>query len=152
MKKWQKKIARQFDCDGMEALSNIDLTQDEREYLSTLQRLRDGVQDMRAVPEITDAQFSAFMDGIREGIEARPSGYRGLWAAVSMVTAAIVIAFSLFAVLDTFHLRGKLPAVQAEVEKATTEIQGATVNSYTSDDGTAVVWVNNATVDRVNLW
>ncbi|GMU93699.1 MAG: hypothetical protein AMXMBFR4_27570 [Candidatus Hydrogenedentota bacterium] len=152
MKKWQKDLAQQFDHDGMDALSSASLTHEEQEYLSTLQRLRDGVQEIKTTPEITDAQFSAFMSGIREGIEARPTGYRGLWAAVSMVTAALVIAFSLFAVLDTFHQRGKLPAVQAEVEKATTEIQGATVNSYTSDDGTAVVWVNDATVDRVNLW
>lgn len=146
MKRWQKEIARRFDGAEQDAAQALATTPETRAYLDGLRQLRLGARSLPNAPHIADAQFPAFMEGIREGMAAGRHGMWGhpIWAMVSLSAAAFLVAFSVFMVWN------QAGAVSASVvEKATTEIQGATVNAYTSESGTAVVWVESAQVD---LW
>ncbi|MDZ4861740.1 MAG: hypothetical protein SGI88_22425 [Candidatus Hydrogenedentes bacterium] len=144
MNAWQKKTAQQFD--GHAGAGPAPSTAGEREYLADIAYLRQGAQTVSPAPEIADAQFSAFMLGIREGIEA-PAPRRGFWAALSLVTAALVAAISLFVIFETNNI--VQPPTVSAVESATTDISGATVTSGTAEDGTAVVWVD---AGQVEMW
>lgn len=148
MSTWQKKAAQQFD--GQLPEGSAASTPEAQEYLAGLEYLRTGVRAVSAIPEISDAQFSAFMSGIREGIEVQATPRRGLWAAFSLVAAALVVSISVFVIWESSNVV-QPPVVNADsvVESATTDISGATVNSGTSDDGNAVVWVDAKSKD---LW
>ena len=130
--KRQQDIARAFDGEG------DPMTGAEAEaYTRDLQRLRDGVQAVSETPEISDAQFGAFMSGIRESIDARPRGrHRGLWAVASLCAASLLVALSVYLVVFT-----GADGVQSEVEAATTEIPGAAVDWESDEEGNAEVWV-----------
>ena len=146
MNTWQKKAAQQFD--GQLPEGSAASTPEAQEYLADLEWLRKGVRAVSATPEISDAQFSSFMSGIREGIdEQKPR--RGFWPAFSLVAAALVVAISLFVIWEANNVVQPPAAEASVVESATSDIGGATVNSGTSDDGNAVVWV---TADKVNVW
>jgi hypothetical protein len=133
MKRWQQQLARRFDGEGAEVSETQ--TPEERAYLAALERLRTGARAVATRAEIRDAQLPAFLHGIREGIQTPPS-YRRVWALLSLSTAALLVALSAFLV---FTWRNDDAA--SVVEAASTQIQGATVSSYSQEDGTAVVWV-----------
>lgn len=110
--------------------------------------LRQNLPAAASVPAIADAQFGAFMAGVREGMHApaRPWALR-LWAGASLAAAALVIAASLFLL---FPESGQPARVEAtEVVEARTELDGATVDVELSEDGNATLWVHNA---PGNLW
>lgn len=92
-------------------------------------------------PTLTDEQFPAFMDGIKDGIATAPPRHRGFWALTSLAAAALVIAVALFSILN-----GPAPApVQAnEVESVSTEIDGATVEWGDSGGGVTTIWITIA--------
>jgi hypothetical protein len=140
-----KRIAAEFD--GEIALSEAErdaLLQDPERarYAEALPALRSGAQAAaRVTPRIEDAQMGAFMAGIREGV-ATPehAPHRGFWAAVSLTAAAMVIAVSTFIVLD-----GGPQAVQAnEVESISTDLEGARLDVYDSDEGITTIWIVNS--------
>jgi hypothetical protein len=145
MNAWQKKTAQQFDV--YRATDAETISAEERDYLADLAFLREGVQAVPPAPEIADAQFSAFMQGIREGVEAAPEPRRGFWAALSLVTAAMVAAISIFVIFETNNI--VQPPTVSAVESASTDISGATVTSGTSKDGSAVVWLD---AGQVEMW
>ncbi|HRI86958.1 MAG TPA: hypothetical protein PK869_01770 [Candidatus Hydrogenedentes bacterium] len=143
----QKKLAQRFDGNAESGISPS--TTDEQAYIADLQYLRDAARAIPAAPEISDAQFSAFMRGIREGVDATPAPRRGFWAALSLVAAALVVAVSLFVIFETNNIV-QPPAVGASVvESASSDISGATVTSGTSEDGSAVVWFE---AGQVEMW
>lgn len=150
MSTWQKKVAAHLDGH---AAGDAPSTPEARAYADELLRLREGVQAVKSTPEISDAQFAAFMSGIREGIDAAPARHRGLWAAFSLVAAALVVALSLFVILETDNIVNP-PVAGAEppsvVESASSEI--FSVDYYTSDEGDAVVNVNSRQSGQVDMW
>lgn len=95
---WTHKVEALHDGEtahaaGVEA--HLDTCGDCREYLTLLQQLSGGVAAVRQHVEIADPQFRVFMDGIREGIEARPSGWAAFWSRVSLVAAGFVLVVAL---------------------------------------------------------
>ncbi|GMW02312.1 MAG: hypothetical protein AMXMBFR84_34480 [Candidatus Hydrogenedentota bacterium] len=114
-------------------------------YIEQLQRLRNGVQAVRETPGISDAQFSAFMAGIRKELEESPRRQWGRMRSVlSLTAAALLVSISLFAVFF-----GGPDNSPTKVEAATTEIPGAKVDVYDSGDGSATVWV---TYGEGDIW
>lgn len=115
-------------------------------HLAQLRRIREGVGASTRREVIEDAQFPAFMRGIREGIESPAPAYRGGWFAVlSLSMAALIVALATVAVLSG----GPAPVKATEVESAYTDLEGATLNTYNSGDGVTTIWV---TVDKDDVW
>ncbi len=114
-------------------------------YRQTLVRLREGAQAAAKAPEISDAQFGAFMAGIRDGIEAPAPNARGLWALASLSAAALVLVLSLLAIFA----RPNEPIKATEVESAHTELDGVAVDWYDAPEGMTTVWV---TMPEADLW
>jgi hypothetical protein len=104
-----------------------------------LEKQRAGIRAVHDPAVIQDAQFPAFMAGIREGMETPQPLFsrRRIYAAVSMAAAALLIALATFAVFT-----GSPEPVKAnEVERVYTELEGATVG-YDQEDGVTTLWVN----------
>ena len=99
--------------------------------------MRAGVSAVARREGISDAQFPAFMRGIQDGIDAPRPRPAGLWAALSLSTAALIVAVAVFAVF----FGGTSPAQATKVESMSTELPGATVDTYRSEDGVTTVWI-----------
>lgn len=142
-----RKIERAFDeGEGIEShLGQAGEADPEVErYARMLATLRAGARALAAREAVSDDQFPAFWDGIQARLDAPPAGSRqGFWAFVSLAAAALIVAISAFLVLF-----GKTEPVAATtiVEEITTEIEGARITWYPSDDG-ATVYVNGAEKD-----
>ncbi|GMV94069.1 MAG: hypothetical protein AMXMBFR82_38470 [Candidatus Hydrogenedentota bacterium] len=147
MNKWERDIARRFDGEAEGNAASLDAQ--GKAYEAGLRLLREGARQASQRAEIADAQFPAFMDGIRQEVERPTRGYRGFWAIVSLSTAALLVAFSAFLLFTTGD-QATPPVVEAvtnEVETVSTEINGATVDSYTDGEGTTVLWVSTGKRD-----
>jgi hypothetical protein len=139
-RQWQQRIERQFDGESPEGDGGKPETSEQQAHLGRLHRLRDGVKNAASRQVIEDAQFPAFMDGIREQIEAPRTGHHRLWTFASLTAAALIVAASTFITyLAVTNDSG--PGVGTVVEAYESDIPGATVDSSTSEDGTASVWV-----------
>ena len=141
-----KRVERWFDGELRE-LSDDDAAVFARPecqaYLESLHRMHEGIEAMAESQRIEDGQLGAFMAGIRDGVERRAPAMRRMLALASVTTAALIMAVSMYAVLrnaggDKAH---------TVVEAATTEIEGAQVETYYSDDGTATAWVTRPDKD-----
>lgn len=129
-----------------DAVDETSLAPELKAHLKMLRAMRGGVEATQKPHEIADAQLSSFLAGIREEAQGEPIAPRwpGLWAYASVAAAAVVVALStLFIVAGP---PGEV-AAQSEVQSYSSEIEGATVDAYTSDDGTAVVWINAPEAD-----
>ena len=147
MSKREREIARRFDGE-ITGPDNRPADAESAAYEARLRLLREGAAQAAHRAEIADAQFPAFMDGIRENVERPARHYRGFWAVVSLSTAALLVAFSAFLVFTTGDQTvAPVEAVTNEVETVSTEINGATVDSYTDGEGTTVLWVSNGKRD-----
>jgi len=138
--------------DGEAALAPPDTAEhaatcpDCARYLAHLRMLRDGVGAVAETGVVTDGQFGAFLDGIRECIDAPVRGWRRFWTLASMAAAAVLIALALYAVFADFSD----PARQVEatiVEAPYSELSGVSIDVQIGKDGNAVIWVNNAPND-----
>ena len=146
----EKKVAAHFDGQTPEG-AQAPSSQEAQAYIADLDYLREGARAAAATPEISDAQFSSFMDGIRQGIDTTPArGGHWLWAKLSLVGAALVVAIGVFVILESKNVV-QPPAADAGtvVESVGTEIRDVTVKSETSEDGNAVVWM---TPSQVEVW
>ena len=146
----EKKVAAHFDGQTPEG-AQAPSSQEAQAYIADLDYLREGARAAAATPEISDAQFSSFMDGIRQGIDTTPArGGHWLWAKLSLVGAALVVAIGVFVILESKNVV-QPPAAGAGtvVESVGTEIRDVTVKSETSEDGNAVVWM---TPSQVEVW
>ena len=133
------EIARWFDGEPVDEERIATLLAEDPEcaaYLRALEALRDGAQAVVTREAITDAQFAAFMTGVHEGVDRPARGHRGAWAFASLTAAALIAALSLFLMLTP-------PSPETVVDACSTEVEGATVTSFVSKDGTAVVWVED---------
>ncbi len=141
---WQERIERYRDGELPDAAAHdIEEMLEEpahRAYDASLTAL--GAAARAAMPraEIADAQLPAFMAGIRDGVETPQRGHRGFWALASLSTAGLIVALSVFSVI----MLNSQDAVHSTVEAATTEIEGAEIDTYTDE---AVVWVSDTGSD-----
>ena len=144
----EKKLAEYFD--GQRPEGPAPSSPEAEAYLAGLQYLRDGARAAAATPQISDAQFGAFMNGIRERIDSAPVRGHWLWAKLSLAGAALVVAAAVFVIWESKDVI-QPPVVGAEsvVESASSDISDVTVKSETSDDGNAVVWM---TPSQVDVW
>lgn len=144
----EKKIAEYFDGQVPEGAAPS--SPEAKEYLADIQYLRDGARAIADAPRISDAQFASFMNGIREGIDTPVRGH-WLWTKVSLAAAALVVAMGLFVILESKNVV-QPPVVDADqvvVESVGSDIRDVRVESETSDDGNAVVWM---TPSQVEVW
>jgi len=139
-RQWQQRIAREFDGEAPEGCGGEPGNAEEQAYLERLRQLREGVRNAASTEVIEDAQFRSFMDGIREGIETPRPGHRRLWAYVSLSAAALIVAASTY-ITYLAVTSDSGTGVGTVVEAYESDIPGATVDSSTSEDGTASVWV-----------
>ena len=70
----EKKLAQHFDGPLPEGAAPC--APEAQAYLADLRYLRDGARAVAETPQISDAQFSSFMSGIRKGIDAPAHGRR----------------------------------------------------------------------------
>ena len=141
--RFQQDIERWFDGDTSDVSTmeaHVKTCPGCAALLKRLEVTREAVRAVKEDVQITDAQLPHFMKGIQEGIAAPSRGYRGRWALASTAAAAIVVAVSLIYVVAPND--GPIGA-ETIIEEHSTDIDGATTESFVSDDGTANVWVNN---------
>jgi anti-sigma factor RsiW len=140
--RWTKYVEAWFDGEpararGVEA--HLAECPKCAQRLEQLERVREGVIASRRRETISDNQFSAFMAGIRDGLEEAPApGRRRFWPAFSLAAAALLIALATFLILDT----GPAPVRATEVESVSTDLEGAIVG-FAVEDGVTTVWVND---------
>lgn len=115
-------------------------------YSERLGVLRRGVQTVAMHEEIRDSQFPAFMEGVRARIDASRRRSTGIWALASVGAAALIVAGSIFVVITGGPSE---VGAQTVVLEASTQLEGWRANAYTSENGTATVWVDEAEED---LW
>jgi len=148
--RWTRRVEQWFDGESSEAAGveqHIAECARCAAHLEMLRELRQTVAAATLRPGLREAQFPAFLDGIRERltVETPRRGHRRLWALVSLSAAALVVAFSAFIVFG-----GKPARVDATVvESCTSEIQGATITTYDSEQGVTTVWI---TVAGDDVW
>ncbi len=146
--RFEQTVARWFDgesVDETEVRAHLDACAHCRAYLVNLERMHTGAQEAATAVQITDSQFNRFLQELEEGVHRKRPRRVGLWAMASVAAAAIVVALSVLSIFST----GPKPIEATVIEEAHTEIDGATTESYVSDDGTATVWVN---VPEGDLW
>lgn len=119
--------------------------EEAKRYEEAVLQLRRGASRAARTPEISDAQFGAFMRGIQEGIEAPAPRRVGAWTVASVTLAVLVIVVSILA----FFTAGPEPVRATEVESASTELEGVTVNFYDTPQGVSTVRVN---MPESDLW
>lgn len=142
-----KRLAARLDGESRHADAGHAGDDPElRAYADAIRAQRAAIAPLRQTPRIEDAQFRAFFDGVREGIDdpargrARQGHGRGWLAALSLVAAALVVAVSAFVILD-----GGPQAVQANVvEYVATDLEGARFDVYDSDEGVTTIWMVSA--------
>jgi anti-sigma factor RsiW len=136
--RWTYKVEAYFDQEAPETAgveAHLESCADCAGYLTRLQAMRQGVVQVRRNETIADAQVHAFMDGIRDRMEAPARGLRGLWAGLSLVTAAVLAAFALLTIFS-----GPDPIRATEVESVTTELEGYTLD-YSSKDNVTTIYL-----------
>lgn len=147
--RWNRRVERWFDGESREPEAverHIETCGACQAAVTGLQRFRAGVKAVAVRQEIAPTQFPAFLEGIRERIDVPAHRHTGIWALASLMAASLIVAISLFAVFT-----GGPDPVGAEhsvVESASTEVEGATVETQNSTDGTrAIVWVHRPRKD-----
>lgn len=119
--------------------------EESKRHGEALALLRRGASRAARAPEISDAQFGAFMRGIQEGIETPAPRRVSVWTLASVTLAALVLVVSILA----FFTAGSDPVRATEVESVSTELEGVTVNYYDTPQGVSTVKV---TMPESDLW
>ncbi len=115
-------------------------------HAAFLRQTRTAVAAVATRHHISDAQFPAFMEGLRVEIERPQRSWRGLWALGSLVSAALVAAIALYSLVKPAPVPVE---AKTEVELFSTQIEGATTKVDYSDDGVATIWIN---VPEGDMW
>jgi len=138
--RWITEVEKWFDgesADPQEVERHVDQCHACAAQLERLRLIRDGVEAVVERGTIDDPQLPAFMAGIRDRIDRPMRRRRGVWALASAAAAAIVMVAGFNVLMDR-----PPESLVTEVESFATELDGATVTTYLSDDGTATVWVS----------
>lgn len=137
--KHQEKVERWFDGESIEggfAESHVETCAECAKHLRFLESSREAVGTIVQRAEIADSQFAAFMDGIHQETSQPPRHRRGLWTLASLVSAALLIALSIVAVVSP----GQTPVIA--VDHYETGVEGASIELLESDDDVSTLWVN----------
>ena len=146
--RWRKDIERWFDGESPHAervQRHVAKCTDCAAYHEGLQALRDGATETTRREEIQEAQFPAFFDGIREGIESPRRGHGRLWALASGSAAALIAAMSLIIMFGSGHT----PVDATVIESYSTDLEGASITTSDSRNGVPTVWI---TVTQDDVW
>ena len=142
--RWTYRVARWFDTgageDHVEVREHLSTCPQCTAYLHQLESLREAVRPQSAPSEISDAQFSAFMRGIQEGLKPPARRFRGLWTWISVAAMFLIVLGG----LSTMRTG---PAAPVVVESCTSELDGATVTTYSDDNGETTIWIDAAEDD-----
>jgi predicted anti-sigma-YlaC factor YlaD len=95
---WTHRIEAYHDGEATAAhgvAEHLEACADCREYLGLLQQVSGAITATKHAPEIADAQFRVFMDGIREGIEAKPSAWGAFFSKLSLYAAGFLLVAAL---------------------------------------------------------
>ena len=144
---WIQKIeawhdGESADTEAVQAhLAECPACQKHLDWLRQQRAALRGADDLRP---IEDAQFNAFYDTIRDRLDPPRSHRRGFLAAASFTLAALIIAVSAFSI---FY--GPAPVKATEVESASTELEGATIDWYSNEDGVTTVQL---TLPEDDVW
>lgn len=133
---WESRVEAHFDGyaeKGAEVEAHLAACAECSGQLRQWQALRAGVARLPKPRGIEDAQFGAFMAGIRDGIEQPAPSHRGFWAALSLVGASLVVALAVFSMFT-----GPAPVKATEVKSFSTQIEGATVDINVLDGVTTI--------------
>ena len=145
---WNKKrklirIEKMFDQEPVEngeaILSEAPGTY-ASDHLKTLRRIREAVRSPKNRKQIGDAEFPLFWKGIEKALLTPQPEKQPVWAIVSLAAAALLVAASIFTI---FFGKTEPVVAQTIVEELTTDIEGARVGWFSSEDG-ATVYVSFA--------
>ena len=148
--KWSERVERWFDgeirhettADVSAHVAGCRVCSDR---LAELQRLRTAATAAVRREGIGDGQFPSFMAGVREGLEKRQRGWGRFWALASLTAAALIAAISTFVIISD-----KPKTVDATVvESVTTDLEGATVQTYEDKEGDTTIAV---TMSKDDIW
>ncbi len=152
---WQKQVEAYFDGEREHAGNAAQLIAERPECAVYYERLKALRPDANTAGQdgISDAQFPAFMAGIRSEIEGDAfSGWgfrtRGWLAVASVTAAALVFVFAAFVIFATFT-GGPAPVQANEIEHVSTELEGATVEWYDDEQGGTTLWIS---VSEDDVW
>ena len=109
------------------------------DHRAGLLRWREALAPAISAPVLSDQQFPAFMEGIRAGINEPRPRVGGIWAMLSLATAALVIAVATFYMFST---PAPAPVSANEVESLSTDIEGATVGVENGDNSVTTIWIS----------
>lgn len=118
-----------------------------REHLRFLEAARPVFRTVAEAASDRPVNVERFLTDFRERREqSQPIRFSPRWAFVSAAAAAFLVAMSLMSI---FTPEDRAVDARSYVDSATSEIEGATTQTYHSDDGTAIVWVN---VPEGDMW
>jgi anti-sigma factor RsiW len=106
-------------------------------HAETILRMRSAASSTFKRAEIAEPQFDAFLHSVRERVEARPSRWGGLWAVLSLTAAAMIVAVAAIIIFD----KGPEKVEATVVESVSSDIRGAKVGTYSTDNGVTTVWL-----------
>lgn len=138
---WIREVEKWFDGEAADAQAverHLASCAACAAHVAQLRAVHQGVEAVAVRETIAEPQVPAFLDGIRERVEQPGGGRRGFWALASATAAALLIASVVFLGVTG----GPSEVLATEIESYSTEIAGATVTSYVSEDGTATVCVS----------
>lgn len=148
---WKKnrrliRLEESFDQGEFDETSLVppkeDYAKDEK-YMKILKITRDTVRKQKNQNQIDDQQFSAFWRGIEKALVTPKPDKQPLWTVLSLSAAALLVAASIFTI---FFGKAKPAVAQTVVEELATDLQGARVGWFSSEDG-ATVYVSFAEKD-----
>lgn len=148
--KWSERLDRWFDGEtspetSADVSAHVSGCRVCSGRLSELQRLRMAATAAVRHESIGDGQFPAFMAGVREGLETRQRGWGRFWAVASLTAAALIAAISTFVIIS--NEPKKVDATV--VESVTTDLEGATVQTYEDEEGDTTIAV---TMSKDDIW
>lgn len=147
---WSKRVGRWFDGEilpetAAEVSAHVTGCRICSARLAELERLRTAATASVRREAIGDRQFPAFMAGVREGLQTARRGWGRFWALASVTAAALIAAVSAFVILSD-----EPKTVDATVvESVTTELEGATVQTYEDAEGDTTIAV---TMSKDDIW
>jgi anti-sigma factor RsiW len=115
-------------------------------HLAFLESTRNAFQTR--AERIREHQLHAdrFLQDFRDRNSAPERSLNPRWALASLVAASFIAALALMSIVTP----AKAPVeARSLVESTSTDVEGATTETYHADDGTAIVWVN---VPEGDMW
>lgn len=137
--RWIRDVERWVDGEAPEPeriAEHVAMCVQCQAHVAGMRALRAAVAGVVRHRAIDDAQWPAFLAGIREG-RAQRAGWRVSWRtfSVTMATLLVLLAGSLYTYQ---YLNMPAPPV---VESVSTDIEDGAVTTYASPDGVTTIWV-----------